>query len=496
MPFEKRKHADALRERLKALAARFGQAEIARRTDTPPANVHRYLREGKVPVEFCAALVAEFEVSPIWLIEGRGGMLRSDVRKPIADMGGDLLELVETMNAVSRMRIGAVAGRHDRRTLRELSESMDAFDRLREKLNVHTRPLLQGVLKEWNESLERMELDRAQSLRLTAQQLSRLTTDEALLEELDSSDGNHAYLHGDLEKAVAAERRVFARRLRDGHIREPGDLNKARNLIMSLRETGRLPEALRLSMATLALLDDSLLASPVVNQLRVFEAHLRVDLGELHTGLDQMTRAFAGVRDDHTLSGILYPYAHLLAGLWSFQQALSFGQMNSGKARVMTRFAATTEDPEALERCLPDLIGDPPRGLPAADYDARLAQLVLDLLRGRRRRVSDYDRLAGESPPRLPSIHLRNILQHLHRGQIARLCGDARTLRQECAAVEDAFRDVPAELAPKIEWLLPHRRNLEAVPVKQRTKIHREGLARVKREIARHAANGYRYLAV
>jgi hypothetical protein len=495
MAFEKRNHGHELRARLKELAARFGQAEIARRTDTPPANVHRYLREGKVPVDFCAALVAEFQVSPIWLIEGRGGMLRSDVRKPIADMGGDLLELVETMNAVSRMRIGAVAGSHDRKTLRELGDAMDAFDRLREKLNVHTRPLLQGVLDEWGEALEQMDLNRAQSLRLTARQLSRLTTDEALLEQLDAGDGHHAYLHGELEEAVAAERRVFARRLHEGRIREPADLNKARNLIMSVRETGRLPEALRLSRAILALVDDGLRDSGIVHQLGVFEAHLEIDLGDLAAGLDRMARCFAAVRDDHSLSSILYAYAHLLAGLWTFEQALNFGTVNSGKARVMTRFAATTEDRAALGLCLPGLIGDPPTGLPEADYDAGVAQLVLDLLRGRKRGISDYDKLLGASPPHTPSAHLRSTMVHLHRAQVARLARNASALKKESAACEHSWQAVPPELHAKIEWLLPHRRNLEAVPAKQRTKVHRDGLARVQGAIDRHIANGYRFLA-
>lgn len=495
MPFEKRKHADALRDRLKALASRFGQAEIARRTDTAPANIHRYLREGKVPVDFCAALVSEFEVSPIWLIEGRGGMLRSDVRKPIADMGGDLLELVETMNAVSRMRIGAVAGQHDRKTLRELSESMDAFDRLRERLNVHTRPLLQGVLDEWEEALIRMEMDRASSLQLTAQQLSRLTTDETLLERLDTAEGNHAYLLADLERAVSFERRVFARRIREGRIGSEQALAKARNLIMSIRETGRLEESRRLAQTVLALASDEWRDSELVNQIRVFEGHLDCDLGSLRSGLEKMIASYAFVREDHTLSGILYTYAHVTAGLWTFEEGLKFGRMTSGKARVMTRFAATTENADALTQCLPGLLGEPPTLMPANDYDARFAQLVLDLLRGRKRKLGDYDKLAGENPPRLPSLHLRKVLMHLHRGQVARLCGDSRALKEESAECEKAFAQVPADLAPKIEWLLPHRRNLEALPIKQRTKVHREALARVERETDRHVANGYRYLA-
>ncbi|MBZ0137437.1 MAG: hypothetical protein K8I27_13805 [Planctomycetes bacterium] len=496
MPFEKRKHLELLRARLNALASRFGQAEIARRTDTPAANVHRYLREGKVPVEFCAALVSEFQVSPIWLIEGHGGMLRSEVRKPIADMGGDLLELVETMNAVSRMRIGAVAGQHDRKTLRELSESMDAFDRLREKLNVHTRPLLSGVLEELGEAIDRMDMDHAATLLLTAHQLSRLTTDEELLERLDSHEGGYSYLAGQLDRAIAAERKVFARRMRDGHIKKPEDLVKARNLAMSVRDAGRLKEARRIVRAGLDLAGDDCVGTPIMYQMQVFEAHLDTDLGELRAALGKAARAYPYIRDDHFFSGITYSYMQLIAGMWTFPETVQFGRMSSGKARVVTRFAATVEDADCLGICLPALVGSPPERLPEDEYDTALAQLVLDLLRRRKRRVSDYDALLGKYPPRIPSPFLREVMVHLHRAQIARLCGDSAILRKESAACEAAWLSLSSELSAKLEWLLTHRRNLRGIPSKQRTRVHRDALARVSSEVGTHVANGYRYLDV
>src|SRR5688500_16600379 len=117
-----------IRQRLQSLAARFPQAELARRTGSAPANVHRYLPEGKVPAEFCGALVSEFGVNPTWLFTGQGNMLRSDVSKPVAEMGGDLLELVDTMNAVSRLRLGSIADGSEQKQIRELGDAMRTFD--------------------------------------------------------------------------------------------------------------------------------------------------------------------------------------------------------------------------------------------------------------------------------------------------------------------------------------------------------------------------------
>ena len=49
---------EAFRERLGQLAERWSQSDLARRTDTPLSNVHRYLTgKAKVPAEFCCALV-------------------------------------------------------------------------------------------------------------------------------------------------------------------------------------------------------------------------------------------------------------------------------------------------------------------------------------------------------------------------------------------------------------------------------------------------------
>ena len=136
----------ALRGRLNKLADRFQQVEIARRTGVATANVHRYLRAGRIPAEFCLALIDAFDLSPDWLMKGEGEPITSDLKAATAAKAGDLLDLVKAMNAVARMRLGAVVGDGDRKKLRELSDTLQTFDRLKERMNDRTRPVLARLL--------------------------------------------------------------------------------------------------------------------------------------------------------------------------------------------------------------------------------------------------------------------------------------------------------------------------------------------------------------
>ena len=96
---------ESLRARLQQLALTHSQAELARKTGFPPANVHRFLKGGKVPTDFCEALVREFGVNPAWLLAGEGTAYLADVTAGTERMAGNLLELVEAMSAVSSLPV-------------------------------------------------------------------------------------------------------------------------------------------------------------------------------------------------------------------------------------------------------------------------------------------------------------------------------------------------------------------------------------------------------
>ena len=121
--------AEAVRGRLNILTENHAQAEIARRTGFPPANVHRFLKGGKIPADFCGAVVREFGINPAWLLTGEGAPRLSDVTEGTMRMAGNVLELVEAMSAVARMRLGSLTGKHHLRVLRELNDALEDHER-------------------------------------------------------------------------------------------------------------------------------------------------------------------------------------------------------------------------------------------------------------------------------------------------------------------------------------------------------------------------------
>ncbi len=475
---------DGIRERLRLLAARFPQAEIARRTETSPANVHRYLREGKVPVSFCAALVRAFQVNPAWLLTGEGGVLLSDVRAPVHQLGGDMLELVETMGAVTRMRLGEISGRPDQKTLRSLGESLDSLERMRGTLNKRAGPLLQATLGELQRCFGGMQMDRAGNLIETARKLARLTTDDTLLEQLDAAESSFHYLTARVEQALEFERRVFARRTRAGVIRPGPELNSTLQFTMLLRETGRLREGRRVCRAVLALAAEAA-ADSTYKVLQLLEANLSIELGDLAEGLATTVRVYPTLTQDNFGAGPLYTRAMLLSGNLSFHEAVHVGAMNGAKARMLMRHAATRENATELELALGTLVGPLPQRVPDAEYDTRLAALVLDCLQGKKRTVAHFDALARDHPPASHSPVLKQSMLAINRAQVARLCGDRSGLKHAQADAEKAFQAVPSELSVKLDWKATRLRNLRAGKPTQE-------LAAAEQELAALQNAGYR----
>lgn len=477
--------ADDIHERLRKLAARFTQAEIARRTSTSPANIHRYLRDGKVPVKFCATLVQAFQVNPGWLLTGQGSMLLSDVRAPVQHMAADMLELVETMGAVTRMRLGEIAGRADQKTLRSLSESLDSLERMRATLNRRAGPLLQGTLAELRGCFGTMAMDRAAELIETARKLSRLTQDDDLLEQLDSAESTFHYLTARVEQALGFERRVFARRTRAGVIRGGPELHSALQFTMLLRETGRLREGRRVCRAILALAAESA-ADPTYHVLQLLEANLAIELGELAEGLATTVRVYPALTRDSFGTGPLYMRAMLLSGNYGFNEALHVGEMNGAKARMLVRHAVMRENADELQAALHQLVGPLPARVPETEYDTRLAALLLECLQGRKRGAAKFDALVGKFPPASHSPLLTQVMLAIHRGQVARLGGDKLGLRESVATAEKCLAAVPAELSVKMDWKVVRLRNLQAVRASSE-------LAAAEAEMQQLVAAGYHF---
>ena len=81
---------NGIRERLRSLLERYPQAEIARRCNTTPSNVSRYLRDTKIPAELCAAAVGGLGVHLITALTDRQSYHRLD--------GCNILRLIKLLD--------------------------------------------------------------------------------------------------------------------------------------------------------------------------------------------------------------------------------------------------------------------------------------------------------------------------------------------------------------------------------------------------------------
>ena len=454
-------YREQLRSRLHTLRDRFQQVEIARRTGLPTANVHRYMKSGKIPAEFCCALADAFDLSPEWLLKGEGEPVTSDVKAAASAKAGELLDLVKAMNAVARMRLGAVVGDSDKRRVRELSETLETFDRLRARMNEKSRPVLEQLINDLGRALSRMEMAEARTLRETAVELSRLCTDDDLLERLDELQSGVEYLSGNVDKALDFIRKVFARRVRDGRMTDPSSLQVCTNFVMALRETSRIAEARRVAGAIVSLVDESVGASPTLCDLRMFLGNLHIELGDIQQGMRILEGEYAKVPPDKRIAAtVLMTRGLQLAGVMDYHELTQFGLKSAGRQRLLLRLACLREDDEILKHATENLIGMDADSTKPDEYDSLRARLMLRVIRGGKAGLREYDKLVREHPPVAASPTVRKLIVEAHRGQVARLAGDRKGVTLQVRKTREVFENFPSELNARIEFRLLHLRAL------------------------------------
>ncbi|MBV6515634.1 MAG: hypothetical protein HPKKFMNG_01275 [Planctomycetes bacterium] len=474
MAFENRKpggdgpaaYQRAIRARLRELRARFAQSEIARRTRTPLTNVHRYMNTGKIPAEFCAALVEAFEVNPAWLLVGAGGALLTEVDSGAGRVGGELLMMVEAMDAVARVRLGALTGKEQEKALRKLSDALGSYDRLRERINAQTRPVLKHLLDRYSSLCSHMELERAAGLRRACLQAAKFCDDEELLWELDNQQAMHEHLLGRVDAGLAFHLRLFARKLRDGALKDDASCSQAASLALALRDSGRFVEGRRICRAAIELAADEARQGLGFVELCVIGGSFDVELGDLESGLAGIQRAFgllaAGQR---SFASILLLRAELLAGLCSIAEARARSYPSRGRSRVLLRHACLLEDADELRACVEHSIGTAEHQIPPNEYEACRSRLLLTALtRPRPALLRQFETLGRESPPQVNSPHLKSAMLSIHHAQVARLCGKGAAEAERAQAQLDV---VPRDRTVTIDLYAVQARNLAATQQRQ-----------------------------
>jgi hypothetical protein len=449
-----------LHARLLEVEKRHNQAEIARKTASSRNNVSRYARGSRMPLEFGAALCGEMGVNPAWLLLGEGMPWMADAPEPTARLAGNLLELVQAMNAVSQMRMGSLTGKHYLATLRELNDALRRYETLRERLNTRTSSLFSDLLKQFQTVLEKRDLAAADGLRKALTQLARLNDDEALHEQFDRQCAFHEHALMRLDKAQQYRRSVFYRALVRGELNS-ASCEDAHNLAMSHYANHQVHQARRVCESALALCAPAVLASEGGRVLDGLLGYLQVELGEVPAGLAKLQRnvpylpgIFLG------LSSGMVIRAGLLSGSLDFNGAFALGEPGRSKSFRLLQFAAWSEDPAILKRALRDCAGDGPTRYPVSSAIVEGPAFILRLIESKGRATEDMMAVPeglgrAEELPASFNATLRAIVAcRLHR-----LGGARQRALEDLATAENHLAAIPQEYFIDVLTHATHHRN-------------------------------------
>ncbi|MCK6440394.1 MAG: helix-turn-helix domain-containing protein [Planctomycetes bacterium] len=357
---------EALRARLAFIVSQSSRAEVARKTQTSRPNLTRYLRDARMPAAFMTQLVEKVGVNPAWLLTGDGMPFLSDVSAQTGTMAGDLLELVEAMNAVTEIRLGALAGGQHLKILRELSDALEKYEALKARMNAQSEAIFRQILDDLERALSRRELDQAEIMLKVADQVSRLCEDEVLHVRLLHARAWSHYQKDELREAIELARAVHLRSLRGKMLPDSEVMNNTANYLWGLREHGNVRNALPMSRAIVEFFDRDARNDPTFAYMQYQCGAFETETGNLLGGIALIERALPHVAPesrDECLIVLLR--AQLWAGIITMRQAVSVPSAGPHRAFFLIQHALMTADPDDIECAAKSLIGSGPGQMPA-----------------------------------------------------------------------------------------------------------------------------------
>lgn len=471
-----------IRRRLHQLLERHSQAEIARGIGVPPSYVNRWLNGTAIPAVFCRALVKEFDVNPAWLLTGEGAPYLSDVAERTGELSGDLLDVVKSLASVNHMRLGALAGKHHAKMLRELGDAMQRYDTLHRNLNRRSVPILREVLGDLRNAIDKVEEDqnfgkpdfsRAKELCATAEQLERLCDNPKLELELALLQGRLRRLTLDLRGALKFARKTIMLTLHHGGLLGEREFEALVEAMDALNTRARYMEMRRATKAIMALASDEALQSPSARWLEVLVAKTQVQTGELREGIDTLTRLrgeFTG-NAAATVDALL-SRALLIAGTIDVATAIKFGADSRAKALRILGVAGMAENEADLRRAIVywDRMHKGERSILQRDY----AQLVLRILQGETNEIAPAAEEIGERNTISRDLQMKTtgILAARLFTLIGRTTDAKRCFKESCRVIEK----LPKWLYLPIVWQARHHRNALQSGTKEQQQQAREFL--------------------
>jgi len=455
-----------LAERLKLVAATRSQAEIARKTGTSGPNVSRYLTGTRVPADFCTALVEQFGVNPGWLLTGKGAPYTAEIAASGEQLAGSLLELVEAMDTVARMRLGAVSGQG--RVLRELHDATLRYEQLRDRLNGHSRPVLERLLDQLGEKMARRRVDEAEVILRTAEQVALFCADDTLRTGVNSFRAEISFVRGRRDDALRQQEEVVMHMLLGNRVHEETTFIQVFNLASALIGRARFAAARRITGAALALCEDAHPRWRAVPLLRAMLGLVDLELGNIERAVARLHRALAdmpGTEPETTPDTMAYQRGHyfraqLLSGAMSLDMLLAHPELKPWNHYNAVSHALLHERRDALERLCRDFAP----GGSAADATAGLvfdaAHRMLEALGDKRRgALARFDKtaqaaLAADAAP------WHRFAADALRAQIAWAAGQRSEAAAASGRAAATLAELGPDLTPPLELRATHYRTL------------------------------------
>lgn len=432
--------ADPLRQRLLRVAEHFSQAEIARRTGVSKANVHRYLKAGKVPADFIVNLAREFGLSPAWLIQGHGAMLAAQVSTEAADESRRLLEVVLKLNAVGHEKLAALLRDDSARTMRELADALERHEQLRDRLAQRARPLATKLLNETRDALAQARIPEAEAALAAVVRLASIVHQPQLTAARNMLEGTLATYLGDLPRQRRAHLGALGALMQADKLRDRQFLRTCYNYCAGLANAGRLHESARMADAMLLLAGTDPPQWPEDWLLQVPRAYLMMHTGRLAEALPVLTRVLAGASDE------VRPYvddmlvlAHFLAGA-----PARLGGVLPGNELGGLLMALLDPSPATLA----ELVQRPATQVPEG------GRLYLAVARCIHKGKGD---LAWPETPQPETAFVHTVLDaemRLRRGQTARA-------KQACKRAQKQLAGLATEITPNIAALALHHKQAQ-----------------------------------
>lgn len=499
------KAENALAQRLKTVAQRYTQSEIARRTGTWVSNVHHYLNGTRVPADFLAALVEKCGVNAQWLLTGEGTPYTADLAPNADHFANDVHKLSRALDAASRLKLGELFTQRRTRVLAEINEALEANEAAQRRVSAHVNgPLVelwQNVINELDahEKGDAAALARARGMLASMRPLVRLANNSLREIEFYGLEGRLAVYESRFTDALKLLRRCFMMAFSVlGPAMEAFVLH-AQHFATSLARNGFWSEARLVLNTALPLARAAGNNPPHASFSDLFAIVCAVESGEIAGAFEACQRVIdtPGAKE-HVVMHIAMPFwldIGLKSGDLTFEQACEFGPPCTNRVRHLLAWSAWTEDATQLRQLLrikrKSMPPGPNYGERYYERWRRIGTTVYDAAWGRAKGLW-RDVLAWDDRAFTCSDERERAVKYIRACQVARLCGEPDKARELLVEAQAALSALPAGMDVFILERATHHRNALALGDGPKGSTKARNLrAQAQRWFRDHAARGY-----